>query len=346
MWAVGAIMAELYMLRPLFPGASEADEIYKICSVLGTPTNATWGDGCRLAIAMDFKFPQFSPMSLNTLLPNACPEAIDLMYQMLRYDASKRITAAAALQHPYFHKMPAPFPVPHSLVVKSLQFSYKMSTNAAKEEASATASPVPSYGHKPCSSGSHKRPPNSPVATAAAPQRRQNPYLRNARYTPGYIVNFEKQTDSSSHKEIDPAKMLELNKIINTTSTGSTRKRSRSVDGVASTAPVPALARIPIPACVSSAQASASTSRSPSPGAPGPHDTLLFPALSARHQNTGGCALPPPRQASPGAMMCSLSMQQSEGGLAEPRTIGSAKQPQSLFKLLQRPSGKKSKPPQ
>mmetsp|Transcript_36736 Transcript_36736/g.87291 ORF Transcript_36736/g.87291 Transcript_36736/m.87291 type:complete len:248 (-) Transcript_36736:1261-2004(-) len=38
MFAMGAIMAELYTLRPLFPGSSEADEIYKICSVMGTPT--------------------------------------------------------------------------------------------------------------------------------------------------------------------------------------------------------------------------------------------------------------------------------------------------------------------
>ena len=29
------ILAELYTLRPLFPGSSEADEIYKICSILG-----------------------------------------------------------------------------------------------------------------------------------------------------------------------------------------------------------------------------------------------------------------------------------------------------------------------
>lgn len=36
MWAVGCIMAELYTLRPLFPGNSEVDEIFKICQVLGT----------------------------------------------------------------------------------------------------------------------------------------------------------------------------------------------------------------------------------------------------------------------------------------------------------------------
>lgn len=36
-WAVGCIMAELYTLRPLFPGSSEIDTIFKICQVLGTP---------------------------------------------------------------------------------------------------------------------------------------------------------------------------------------------------------------------------------------------------------------------------------------------------------------------
>ena len=36
-WAVGCIMAEMYTLRPLFPGSSEIDEIFKLCSVLGTP---------------------------------------------------------------------------------------------------------------------------------------------------------------------------------------------------------------------------------------------------------------------------------------------------------------------
>ena len=41
-WAVGTIMAEMLTLRPLFPGTSEADEIYKITSVLGTPSASTW----------------------------------------------------------------------------------------------------------------------------------------------------------------------------------------------------------------------------------------------------------------------------------------------------------------
>ncbi len=37
-FAVGCIMAETYTLRPLFPGSSEVDMIFKLCSVLGTPS--------------------------------------------------------------------------------------------------------------------------------------------------------------------------------------------------------------------------------------------------------------------------------------------------------------------
>ena len=39
MWAMGTIMAELFTLLPLFPGSSEADEIYKICSVIYGQSN-------------------------------------------------------------------------------------------------------------------------------------------------------------------------------------------------------------------------------------------------------------------------------------------------------------------
>ncbi|MEW5296929.1 MAG: hypothetical protein WDW36_000175 [Sanguina aurantia] len=102
MFAMGAIMAELYTLRPLFPGTSEADEIYKICSVMGTPTSSTWPDGVKLAAAMSFRFPQFSVTPLQKIITNASPEAIDLITAMCQWDPNKRPTAVQALQHPYF----------------------------------------------------------------------------------------------------------------------------------------------------------------------------------------------------------------------------------------------------
>uniref|UniRef100_G3T4D6 non-specific serine/threonine protein kinase n=1 Tax=Loxodonta africana TaxID=9785 RepID=G3T4D6_LOXAF len=101
-WAVGSIMAELYTLRPLFPGTSEVDEIFKICQVLGTPKKSDWPEGYQLASSMNFRFPQCVPINLRTLIPNASNEAIQLMTEMLNWDPKKRPTASQALKHPYF----------------------------------------------------------------------------------------------------------------------------------------------------------------------------------------------------------------------------------------------------
>eukprot|EP00762_Andalucia_godoyi_P001104 ANDGO_02087.mRNA.1 putative serine/threonine-protein kinase DDB_G0268078 len=101
-WAVGAIMAEMYMMRPLFPGSSEPDQIFKICSVLGTPSQQSWPEGLRLASQMNFKFPNFVATPLSSLIPHASQEALELMTEMLRYDPQKRPTAMQCLQHPYF----------------------------------------------------------------------------------------------------------------------------------------------------------------------------------------------------------------------------------------------------
>ncbi|XP_035566386.1 serine/threonine-protein kinase MAK isoform X4 [Canis lupus baileyi] len=101
-WAVGSIMAELYTLRPLFPGTSEVDEIFKICQVLGTPKKSDWPEGYQLASSMNFRFPQCVPINLKTLIPNASNEAIQLMTEMLNWDPKKRPTASQALKHQYF----------------------------------------------------------------------------------------------------------------------------------------------------------------------------------------------------------------------------------------------------
>ncbi|KAK0595603.1 hypothetical protein LWI29_008288 [Acer saccharum] len=49
LWAMGAIMAELLMLRPLFPGRNASDQMSVMCRVLGSPTTETWPKGLALA---------------------------------------------------------------------------------------------------------------------------------------------------------------------------------------------------------------------------------------------------------------------------------------------------------
>lgn len=101
-WACGGIMAELYTLRPLFPGSSESDQLYKICSVLGTPTQAQWPEGFKLAAQIGFRFPQFVPTRMESLVPQSNPDGIALMQAMMFWDPNKRLSAAKILAHPYF----------------------------------------------------------------------------------------------------------------------------------------------------------------------------------------------------------------------------------------------------
>ncbi|XP_018533120.1 serine/threonine-protein kinase MAK isoform X4 [Lates calcarifer] len=121
LWAVGCIMAELYTLRPLFPGNSEVDEIFKICQVLGTVKKMDWPEGYQLASAMNFRFPQCVPTHLKTLIPNASNDAIALMKDLLQWDPKKRPTAVQALRYPYFQVGQILGPRPQSQEVKKVQ---------------------------------------------------------------------------------------------------------------------------------------------------------------------------------------------------------------------------------
>ncbi|KAI4327976.1 hypothetical protein L6164_020377 [Bauhinia variegata] len=117
MWAMGAIMAELFSLRPLFPGASEADEIYKICSVIGSPTMESWPDGLKLARDINYQFPQLAGVHLSVLIPSASDDAISLITSLCSWDPCKRPTAAEALQHPFFQSC---FYIPPSLRTRAV----------------------------------------------------------------------------------------------------------------------------------------------------------------------------------------------------------------------------------
>jgi len=105
MWGVGCIVAEMATGQPLFAGDSEIDTAFKIFQKLGTPTEATWPGVSELP---DFKpsFPKWSHKGWanirNTLAQLGTP-GIELLDQLMRYNPRTRISARAALQHPYFN---------------------------------------------------------------------------------------------------------------------------------------------------------------------------------------------------------------------------------------------------
>ena len=104
-FALGCIMAELYMLAPLFNGTNELDQLNKVVKILGTPPQS-WKEGHQLAQKLNFKFPGNEKIPLKNIIYNASPEALDLIEQMLNYESHKRPTAQQILNHPYFTKRP------------------------------------------------------------------------------------------------------------------------------------------------------------------------------------------------------------------------------------------------
>ncbi|XP_043082573.1 serine/threonine-protein kinase MAK isoform X1 [Puntigrus tetrazona] len=163
-WAVGCIMAELYTLRPLFPGNSEVDEIFKICQVLGTVKKSDWPEGYQLASAMNFRFPQCVPTPLKTLIPNATNEALDLMRDLLHWDPKKRPSAAKALRYPYFQVGQVLGPLPMTPDVRKAQIKTTLPTEPRSELQSVTEPALPSQS-KGQSRSSHQ-----PLQQIALPQ--------------------------------------------------------------------------------------------------------------------------------------------------------------------------------
>ena len=103
-WAVGCIMAEMYMHpMPLFYGSSEKEVFIKICTTLGSPNRSSWTEGVNQASKIGMKYPQSSGTDLANIVIGASPEAIDLMKQMLKWAPNARATAATLLNHPFFN---------------------------------------------------------------------------------------------------------------------------------------------------------------------------------------------------------------------------------------------------
>jgi Protein kinase domain len=180
LWAVGAMFAELITLRPLFPGQSEIDQVFRICELLGSPNPSStyvggvqrrmsekkaspgfarkrsesikvespiistsytlpdhatpvgggeWREGVKLAAKIGFQFPKVGatcyiglhrlhfqmqtkannritskipPKPFISVLPNATPSMLDLLEHLMYYDPKLRLSAEAAMSHPFF----------------------------------------------------------------------------------------------------------------------------------------------------------------------------------------------------------------------------------------------------
>jgi len=101
MWSVGTILAEMVTKRPLFPGDSEVDEIFKIFRVLGTPNEEIW-PGVTTLQDWNEDFPVWPPLNVANFVAGFSDTGVDLIEQLLPLDPRKRLSAQEAIAHPYF----------------------------------------------------------------------------------------------------------------------------------------------------------------------------------------------------------------------------------------------------
>ncbi|EAN82888.1 cell division protein kinase 2, putative [Trypanosoma cruzi] len=111
-WSVGCIFAEMVIGAPLFAGKNDADQLLRIFRFLGTPNNQVWPSMNQYPNSTNMlSKPEFlqnlaaeCETQFRTVPAYAKlgPEGIDLLRRLLKYEPSERLTAAQALEHPYF----------------------------------------------------------------------------------------------------------------------------------------------------------------------------------------------------------------------------------------------------
>uniref|UniRef100_A0A8C3Y960 cyclin-dependent kinase n=1 Tax=Catharus ustulatus TaxID=91951 RepID=A0A8C3Y960_CATUS len=105
MWGVGCIHYEMVTGRPMFPGSTVKEELHLIFRLLGTPTEDTWPGITSNQEFRAYNFSQYRAQPLLNHAPRLDSEGVDLLTNLLLYRAKGRISAEAALQHPYFRSL-------------------------------------------------------------------------------------------------------------------------------------------------------------------------------------------------------------------------------------------------
>jgi protein kinase len=175
-WAFACILAELVTARPLFAGSSDGDQLFKISSVLGSPSAATWPAGLALAAAAGAPLPHCVAIPLSSLLPAAAsPELVDLLQRCLAWDPRARLTSAQVTQHSWFRaaRLPALPQLPTPLwdaCVDAAEPKAPASASAAAP-ATATALGAPSHLQLQLPHGPlyHPQPPSGASSAGSSP---------------------------------------------------------------------------------------------------------------------------------------------------------------------------------
>lgn len=102
-WAVGCIVAEMFLNRALLPGTSSLDMIERMIELMGKPSpHDIVSLGCPgVEQAMQPVAPGPPHRSLEVVFPNESRVVRDFLHVVLLWNPMKRLTANEALAHPF-----------------------------------------------------------------------------------------------------------------------------------------------------------------------------------------------------------------------------------------------------
>lgn len=100
-WSFGCLMAELYLLEPLFPGSTDFEMINYVFSFLGY----TEEDKNVLNPKLDIALRPQSPKAFEVTFDDADEIAVDLLKRMLVINPLKRANIEEILEHPFLKEV-------------------------------------------------------------------------------------------------------------------------------------------------------------------------------------------------------------------------------------------------
>jgi serine/threonine protein kinase len=109
-WSVGCILCELIGRKPIFTGKDHLDQIKKIISVIGTPTeeDLEWLPARSPARNFIKKVPPCTKQPWQTIYPKATKAGIEAIEKMLTFNPKVRVDVRNTLTLPYYETLHMP----------------------------------------------------------------------------------------------------------------------------------------------------------------------------------------------------------------------------------------------